>query len=304
MQSPGQSSRLDLRRGRSGGALRSNPAASAANAAPPGPAARAPAPPPAERPAAPPRFALKGTRFAAALARRAPKADQRAAGGSQQSASPANDAARDVQLLLVATRAALGQSEQAMAGRLGTTTNVIRALEKGQLLALPPWPETRRIVDQWVSGAGLDPRPALTSLASTLQAARDNATSGTKSGSKRAKKAATATSAAGNEPAKKRPWPRFARRLPAMSLSLPPSRVMRWGGLVVALAAVWSAATQTAVVAGAVARLPAPAERAVRSISDYLAIRFAPVREGHRWIDVEDPRSRRGDKLRIGRHSD
>jgi hypothetical protein len=62
--------------------------------------------------------------------------------------------------------------------------------------------------------------------------------------------------------------------------------------------------TQTPGVASAFAALPAPASRAFRSISDFLAIQFAPVRAGHRWIEVADPRSRRHDKLRIKRQSD
>jgi hypothetical protein len=34
------------------------------------------------------------------------------------------------------------------------------------------------------------------------------------------------------------------------------------------------------------------------SLQDYLLTRNAPVRNGFRWIEVEDPRSRKGDKLR------
>jgi hypothetical protein len=35
----------------------------------------------------------------------------------------------------------------------------------------------------------------------------------------------------------------------------------------------------------------------MRGAQDYLLHRAAPVREGLRWIEVDDPRSRRGDKL-------
>lgn len=99
----------------------------------------------------------------------------------------------------------------------------------------------------------------------------------------------------------------------SLAAGLPPSRPARWAALVLMVTGLLTAAAQTRVVAGAVAALPAPAERAVRSISGYLsirsiadalAVRFAPVRQGHRWIEVSDPRSRRGDKLRTGRHSD
>lgn len=85
---------------------------------------------------------------------------------------------------------------------------------------------------------------------------------------------------------------------------VPAGRAARLALAVGVLVALGTASTQTAVVAAAVASLPAPAERAVRSLTDYFAVTFAPLRQGHRWIDVADPRSRRGDKLRIGRHSD
>lgn len=70
------------------------------------------------------------------------------------------------------------------------------------------------------------------------------------------------------------------------------------------LVTLWAAAINTSVVAAAVSVLPAPAGRVVRSFSDFVAEYFAPVREGHRWIDVGDPRSRRADKLRITPRSD
>lgn len=101
------------------------------------------------------------------------------------------------------------------------------------------------------------------------------------------------------------PFPRpRSLSLIKLSVGLPPSRAGRWAALVVVIGVLATTAAQTKVFAAAFSKLPAPAERAVRSISDFFAVRFAPVREGHRWIEVDDPRSRRGDKLRIGRHSD
>lgn len=73
----------------------------------------------------------------------------------------------------------------------------------------------------------------------------------------------------------------------------------RAAGAALLLFMLGGAAFNTSVRAAAVSALPEPAGRAVRSFSDFLAEYFAPVREGHRWIDVADPRSRRGDKLRV-----
>ena len=222
--------------------------------------------------------------------------------------------------LLGGVRAALGYSEIELAMRLGTAPRVVFALENGWLEALPPRAETRRVVEAWVAAAGLDPRPALEALGQAMRAtggpgcepaeARLPGHGGTSrqglvhrpgTASNPAAIAARSTvdeaelAAAAPQP------PGFARLL---RLELPASRWVRLAALAVAAAGLWTATTQTAVVAAAVATLPAPAERAVRSISDFIAVRFAPQREGHRWISVDDPRTRRGDKLRIGRRSD
>ncbi len=210
----------------------------------------------------------------------------------------------EVMRLLRGIRVAQGLTETQIAARAGTTPRIIAALEKGDFARLPDWIETRRIVDRWVAGAGLDPRPALASLAIALEAlgpvrepspaGKAKSFSGIRGVSFR-KQNAPATEA--SETKSKVPSFRFR-------LGLPPSRVTRWATVAVIAIAIGTTVTQTTVVAGANSKLPAPAERAVRNISDFIAVRFAPNHEGHRWIDVEDPRSRRGDKLRIGRHSD
>ena len=43
-----------------------------------------------------------------------------------------------------------------------------------------------------------------------------------------------------------------------------------------------------------------PFSSAVRAVSVYFQEHFAPVRDGLRYIEVDDPRSRRADKLQIG----
>ena len=236
-------------------------------------------------------------------------------------------ALRQVGQLLAGVRAAAGLSLDAFSARLNTGPAVVAALERGDLDRLPPWQQTRRIVDQWLAGAGLDPRPALASIEIVMQMsqglpqpARQPAPAGQgASGRQRdvpRKPAQAPHVETAEEPREKarmlRKAAHLAAQLPAtvrpspwrIAIGLPPSRFARWSALVLMLAALATTATQSTVVAGALAKLPAPAERAVRSISDFFAVRFAPLREGHRWIEVADPRSRRGDKLRIGRHSD
>ena len=244
--------------------------------------------------------------------------------------------------LLGGIRQAMGVTQAAMAARLATTPAIVADLESGAFDVLPAWPETRRIVDMWVAGAGLDPRPALASLGlameprnalaalpvtsprgnrvppgSTRQPVHHPSFGGGSGGpdrasehegSSRSRPLGAALGAMqrvfSRLSTKNRPPLPQSRSLIKLSVGLPPSRAGRWAALVVVIAVLATTAAQTKVFAAAFSRLPAPAERAVRSISDFFAVRFAPVREGHRWIEVDDPRSRRGDKLRIGRHSD
>lgn len=255
------------------------------------------------------------------------RAAARPAQSSTQHRAKGATSVEELVRLLGGVRTALGYSEIELAMRLGTTPRVVFALENGWLEALPPWTETRRIVDGWVAAAGLDPRPALEALGQVMQATPVVATR-----TADPFEAPDVARASGQDlvRAMRQPASRAVSESVAsavhsemnaqkmMSDAAPQQRdferpswlrmpAMRWGrlaALVVAAAGLWMTTTQTAVVAAAVATLPAPAERAVRSISDFVAVRLAPLREGHRWISVDDPRSRRGDKLQIGRRSD
>jgi hypothetical protein len=62
--------------------------------------------------------------------------------------------------------------------------------------------------------------------------------------------------------------------------------------------------TQTAVLEAAVSQLPPSMKRFVRGAQNYVIVRLAPVRDGLRWIDVPDPRTRRSDKLQSTAQSD
>ncbi len=55
------------------------------------------------------------------------------------------------------------------------------------------------------------------------------------------------------------------------------------------------------VLRSAAAHLPAPLASAARSVDDTLLRIGAGVHEGLIWIDVDDARSRKGDKLQTGR---
>src|SRR3990170_1783424 len=67
-------------------------------------------------------------------------------------------------------RAATTLSEMDLAGRLGTRADVVMALEQGALYALPPWPETCRVVNAYGALLNLDVRPLLRRIYAQLEA--------------------------------------------------------------------------------------------------------------------------------------
>lgn len=229
----------------------------------------------------------------------------------------AHAAALQVARLLSGVRQSQRLTQAEAAARFGTTPEVVRALEAGRTVELPHWPQTRRIVDAWLASAHVDPRPALQTLEAALAAMGEVA----------ARQAARQQPEDRNAPRKSRQLdPRRALRrvagvtreaksrlgagfgaLRSTRARLQPggiSRLGRVGALAIVAVVIWTGLSESRVVAAAVSSLPPPAERAVRSMWDFFAVQFAPVRNGHRWIEVHDPRSRRGDKLQTTRHSD
>lgn len=68
------------------------------------------------------------------------------------------------------------------------------------------------------------------------------------------------------------------------------------------LAVLVSAVPLGGVLQASVNRLPAPVSGVLSVLTDQIVLATSPVREGHRWIEVDDPRSRRADKLPVRRH--
>lgn len=252
-------------------------------------------------------------------------------------------------------RRILGLSEQDLAQRLATDVGTIRALESGQLAALPPWSETARVVTVYLSGLGMDPRPVLHSLAHDLAAVTPvRATAAPRTApyphadAKRrpverpadekpivkaaaaawigrfgrapaaAHRAAKSAMAAGRNAARRaggqvarRTGGKFGDRSRAQVREggWLASRRGRWSkraalGAVVCFALAAAVAQSTfagSVMTAATTPLPATVTRALGKVADLVRAQLAPVRDGLRWIEVEDPRSRRGDKLQTAR---
>lgn len=178
---------------------------------------------------------------------------------------------------------------------LATRVDIIAALETGQIGALPPWPETCRVVRTYAGLAGLDPRPVLHVLEQLFIAApraqapvvarrprMPNLGQGAPifkaigSGGRKAAEAARNVRRVVNDHAGR----------PGMALF-----TVTLGVALILLV------TQTAVLEAAVSQLPPSMKRIVRGAQNYVIVRLSPVRDGLRWIDVPDPRTRRGDKL-------
>lgn len=192
-------------------------------------------------------------------------------------------------------RTYLGVTQQQAAAHLMTLPQVIDALEKCHLRLVPPWPELSRIVMAYAAWAQVDGRPILAALASELRRqqsppppARPASLSPHFRQSVHMLRHAGASLAEG------------AKRLPKEAMHQARERPVRTFYTVSLPMALLLLALNSATVSAFFGRVASPFASTAMSIRDSLSVQFAPVREGLRWIEVEDPRSRRGDKLASG----
>jgi hypothetical protein len=172
---------------------------------------------------------------------------------------------------------------------------IIEALETGQVEYLPPWPQTAQIIMDYTSVAGIDGRPVLTAVGGLIIALQqplepapverhDNYAAQTRHVTQAGGHFVRAGSAIANG----------ARRLPKDAIHQIRERPQR--ALYALSLPLFILLFFHASIFDGIAR---PFSAAVNSASAYFQEHFAPVRDGFRWIEVSDPRSRRGDKLRI-----
>lgn len=180
-----------------------------------------------------------------------------------------------------------------LARRLETRIDVIQALESGDMTRLPPWPETVRVVSAYTLLAKIDPRPVLHVLGERISAER------TIPGPRSAPQPAAGKSVRAAEADMTGGESRMAGILARLrSVPMPTHPMMRWGGLagvlIVAAIALTSQLPKASAsgsgfsvsnMLGGFSSLFATSERTVS-------------RDGMRWIEVEDPRARKSDKLR------
>ncbi|MBS0234995.1 MAG: helix-turn-helix domain-containing protein [Proteobacteria bacterium] len=207
--------------------------------------------------------------------------------------------------------------------------DVIEAFETGQVEYLPPWSETAAIIMTYTSMAGVNGRPVINAIGTLLThlsvpaapsaafpapgpmlqpapsqwpsappqrlpqvrqmgkpSEPDAAPSGLATSSRNLLRAGSAIA-------------NGARRLPQEALKQVrrrPQRALYALSLPLGLLVI----SMHSSIFASVAR---PFEMAVQRVSTYIQEHYGPVRDGMRYIEVDDPETRRADKLQIGSSS-
>jgi hypothetical protein len=198
-------------------------------------------------------------------------------------------AGRDEQLgsIFRNMRVSLNLSRETMARHLGVKASIVDTFEAGVVTALPPWQDTCRIVGGYCELLRIDPEPILWRISSQLQAAANHIRVAT------TRPAGSAEPAAPRRTRRSKPavprTGRRGRRARALFVLTPPIAFL--AGAFYVVQALPGEAHR------AIKLLPDPIAAPVRTGFDYLLLLSAPRREGLKWLETADPRSRKADKL-------
>lgn len=225
-------------------------------------------------------------------------------------------------------RATIGWRQEEVASFICTTNDVVESLEAGRMKALPAWPETMRLIAAYGKLVDADIRPVLDRLQQqgpfrvpierqTPLGGRQQMPGPVERTPRTAPPSSRATGPTMAPPSVPARWARvprpprlalpagLARRLTAKTFRLTgvaPRRITR-GMAMIALATLLAVGTIAALTAlptalnAAADQLPPELAKSIRSGLDRLKVSLAPFRESLKWIDVADPRSRKGDRL-------
>jgi cytoskeletal protein RodZ len=217
-------------------------------------------------------------------------------GGAMPRAS-AGVAGRDEQIgqIFRKMRLAMKVSRETVARRLATSPAIVDSFEAGAIAALPHWRETARIINGYCELLRLDPEPILWRVRSQMYALASQPNGPVPAHKPRPHAPAPAA------------FPEAAPRPSPTARTEPPRKRRRLGPR--AMIALAIPVVLVAILVGfahlaprpayrAIMLLPDPLEASLRAGLDYLVLMSAPRRDGLRWIDVDDPRLRKADKLR------
>lgn len=205
-----------------------------------------------------------------------------------------HQARANIARLLFDLRNAMRLTPHQAAAHIQTTVETIQALETGHFEYLPAWPETSRVVMAYAAMAGIDGRAVLAALASVISqpvaapvAPHHAVHAGHHAQVDRLRQAGTA-------------FANGAKRLPAGAMKQVRERPERAFYAVSLPLAIVLLLLNTSVLQAAFDHVPRPVSRMSQTVRQFFQEQFAPVREGLRWIEVDEPRRRRADKLRPG----
>jgi transcriptional regulator with XRE-family HTH domain len=227
--------------------------------------------------------------------------------------------------LFTELRQFLGLSIAAVAHQLGSHPNTIAALEAGRIDLLPPWSETARVVAGYIGLARLDPRPALDRLAMLMGVivtapaavrppfqARMPAAAEPRPAVQHAdpitpvarilgrlSQAAARTRSWDDEPGVLAEWGHTLREtVTGLARTVRGLRApVRWVMAVAVGLAVIGSATPSGVLQASVHGFSDPFSGLWRSLSGTAGQVRVQIRNGLKWIEADDPRARRSDKL-------
>ena len=209
-------------------------------------------------------------------------------------------------------RADLRLTVPALARRIGIDVATINNFESGAVDGLPPWHETVRIVEAYAAMLGTDPSRILSRLLvhQPITSVRTDPThpvgalplplplpvSAQRStnvavSDRAAQRTSQATETKSNAAAEKRK--RSMRRL---------RRTLTLGGTAAAVVVLGLSIQSSPRALYALADvMPSAMQLPLRAGAEYLVLNSAPSHDGLKWIDVGDPRTRKGDKLRVAK---
>lgn len=197
-------------------------------------------------------------------------------------------AGRDEQLgnIFHNMRLSLKLTREGVARRLAVKPSTIDSFESGVVTALPHWKETVRVVNGYCHLVGIDPDPILWRISSQLQAGPGQ--SRAPSTRKHAQPAASSAPSRRAERDTDRPRRRRRRARTLLVVSAP---------IALLAGAIYVAQMMPGEVYGAIRLLPEPLAKPVRAGFDYFMLLTAQRRDGLKWLETGDPRSRKADKL-------
>ncbi|MCU0954576.1 MAG: hypothetical protein MUC37_08185 [Hyphomicrobium sp.] len=243
-----------------------------------------------------------------------PASNSYSGGGHPDPARRGTPADAETARFFLELRRYLRLSTAEVAHRIGTHPDIIAALESGRIDRLPVWSETARIVTSYIGMARLDPRPALERLSVLMRVSVTagphlHHTAATPARSAAASPVSRIVSRLSDAAARAKSGSGWSEWLtewkqhignPAKALAevrlparAPVRRVLAAAFALVIVASVAPSGVLQASVGG----IAQPISGLWRKLSGEGSAVRVIIRDGLKWIEADDPRERRSDKL-------